>query len=227
MTNEYRGLIKELRVKKGISQLELANKLNISRASYIAVEQGKRDLTLSEAQKLADTFGVSLEEMESGIVADYAKYKEIILAFLRTSGEEDGKVPKTKLAKLLYLADFAWFYDQLKSMSGMRYRRIQFGPVPDSYFRALDELEEEGLIDVERKGDAILISENRGSARRRLITLNKEESGLIVKIAKKWHGKKTKEIVSFTHAQLPYTLCTPDEIIPYELITQEDPEHVY
>ncbi|MEK9157236.1 MAG: helix-turn-helix transcriptional regulator [Patescibacteria group bacterium] len=113
MTNEYRGLIKELRVKKGISQLELANKLNISRASYIAVEQGKRDLTLSEAQKLADTFGVSLEEMESGIVADYAKYKEMILAFLRTSGEEDGKVPKTKLAKLLYLADFAWFYDQL------------------------------------------------------------------------------------------------------------------
>jgi hypothetical protein len=57
--------------------------------------------------------------------------------------------------------------------------------------------------------------------------LSKEENGLIGEIAKKWKNKKTSEIVDFTHNQLPYKICSPDEIIPYALITQEDPEHVY
>ena len=53
---------------------------------------------------------------------------------LDLTDKNDGKVPKTKLAKLLYLADFAWYYDHLKSMSGMQYRKITFGPVPDTFF---------------------------------------------------------------------------------------------
>ena len=57
--------------------------------------------------------------------------------------------------------------------------------------------------------------------------LQKKEVELITKIAKKWEDKKTREIVNFTHNQLPYKVCSPDEIIPYELIIQEDPEYVY
>jgi hypothetical protein len=140
----------------------------------------------------------------------------------------DGKVPKTKLAKLVYLADFAWFYQNLESMSGMQYRRIHYGPVPDLYFRALDELEDEGKISRDNKGsDVILISENQGSKREELNKISKEEYKLIKKIAKKWRDKKTREIVNFTHSQLPFKLCEPDEIIPYELIIQEDAKYVY
>lgn len=47
------------------------------------------------------------------------------------------------------------------------------------------------------------------------------------KIVEKWKDKKTNEIVNFTHNQLPYALCRENEIIPYELITQEDPDLVY
>ncbi len=228
MINTYAKLIKTLRLERGFSQLALAQKLDIARASYIAIEQGKRELTLSEAQKLANILGVTLPEMEGGIVADYKKYKQMVLAYLRSAGSADGKIPKTKLAKLLYLADFAWFYEHLKSMSGMQYRKIQYGPVPDSYFRAIDELEEEGKITIDRsKDDIILISENRGSERQELNSLTKEERALIQNISKKWKDRRTKDIVNFTHQQLPYTLCATDEIIPYELITQEDPEHVY
>jgi len=137
-------------------------------------------------------------------------------------------VPKTKLAKLLYLADFSWFYEKMESMSGMQYRRIQYGPVPDLYFRALDELEEEGRINRDNKNsDVTLISENEGSKRSPLNKLNKQELDLIKKIAEKWKDKKTRDIVNFTHNQLPFKLCAPDEIIPYELIIQEDPKYVY
>ena len=172
MRQTYAKLIKDLREKGSFSQKEIADRLEIARTSYIAIEQGKRELTLSEAHKLADMFGIEMEDLETGIIPNYEKYKEMILAYLRVAGHNiDGKIPKTKLAKLLYLADFAWFYEHLESMSGMKYRKIEFGPVPDMYFRALAELEDEGLIFIERKGDAILIGESEAAKRNKLSSI--------------------------------------------------------
>lgn len=227
MSTKYAQFIKALRTKRGFSQSELAIKLGMSRPSYIAVEQGKRELSLSEAERLSAILGVSLREMESGISANYEKYKQMILAFLRM-GES---ITKTKLAKLVYLSDFAWFYGHRESMSGMQYRKIKYGPVPDAYFRAVDELEEEGKILIDRKNvdgkDMLLISESEGNRKQKLATISGDEVTLIKEIHKKWKDKKTAEIVNFTHNQLPYAICLDNEIIPYELITQEDPAHVY
>ncbi|MDO8668145.1 MAG: helix-turn-helix domain-containing protein [bacterium] len=229
MTKDYYKFIKELRTKKGLSQVEVAEKLGISRSSYISFEQGKIELNMSEATKLTDIFGVSLEEMKAGLKPNYAKYKQMILAYLRADNGMGGKITKTKLAKLLYLADFAWFYKNLESMSGMAYRRIQYGPVPDSYFRAVDELYEDGLIDLDctTKDGAFLISLARPGERDNLSELNVAEKKLIKDISAKWKDKRTQEIVKFTHDQLPYQICEDNEIIPYGLITQEDPDHVY
>ena len=227
MANEYYKLIKSLRLEKGLSQEEISQRLGLSRSSYIVFEKGKNELNLSQAAKIADILGITLEQVESGIKPNYEKYQQMILAYLREAVSGDGSVLKTKLAKMLYLADFAWFYEYLQSMSGMQYRRIKYGPVPDMYFRAIDELEESGKISINRKNDLILISENRGSSHQPLAELSKEELGLIKAIAKKWKDKKTGEIVDFTHNQVPYKICQPDEIIPYELITQQDPGYVY
>ena len=228
MSKEIFNTIKKLRLARGISQAEMAQKVGIARTSYLAVEQGKRELTLAEAAKIADVLGLSLEELEGGSVPNYAKYKEMILACLRVVAPTDGKVPKTKLAKLLYLADFAWFYEHLTSMSGMSYRKIQYGPVPVDYFRAVDELFEEGKINIENAADgAMLISETSAARRDRLSDLSVNEKNLIGKIGDKWKRARTQEIVEFTHQQLPYLVSRENEVIPYEVITQENPGHVY
>jgi len=152
----------------------------------------------------------------------------MILAVLQAvATHRDGRLPKTKLAKLVYLADFAWYYSRLESMSGMQYLRRAYGPVPDPYFRALGELEEDGKIKIDHAGEMLLVGLGRGTAQKKLNYLEADEKALIKKISEKWRGALTKEIVDFTHDQLPYKLCAPDEVIPYELITQEDPEHVY
>ena len=57
--------------------------------------------------------------------------------------------------------------------------------------------------------------------------MKEDEYSLMQKIAVKWQDKKTNEIVNFTHNQLPYFLCRDNELIPYELITQEDSDKVY
>lgn len=227
MSTKYASFIKSLRLQRHLSQSVLAEKLGLSRQSYMTVERGARELTLQEAEKLCELYGISIEELSNTVAPQYEKYKQMILAYLKSSVSGDGKVPKTKLAKLLYLADFAWYYDKLESMSGMQYLRRAYGPVPDPYFRALSELEEEGKITISCKKDAMLVSVGPGADRQKLELINNEEMELIKNISLKWKDKRTQEIVDFTHEQLPYKLCSPDEVIPYELITQEDPEYVY
>ena len=205
--------------------------IGVSRPTYTAIEAGKQKLDIEEAQKLAKFFGIGVDELLSGNIANIEKYKHMILSFLRMNLSGDGRIPKTKLAKLLYLSDFAWFYNHLESMSGMQYRKMDYGPVPDTFFRALDELEECGKIIVDHKitegKEMFLISESDSNKNEKIKTLSKEEGVLMKKIAEKWKDKKTQEIVNFTHNQLPYFLCREDELIPYELITQEDPNLVY
>lgn len=229
--NTYIQKIKELRTQKGLSQEQVAKAIGVSRPTYTAIEVGKQKLDLEEAQKLAKFFGIGVDELVSGNIPNIDKYKHMILSYLRMNLSKDGKVPKTKLAKLLYLADFAWFYEHLESMSGMQYRKMTYGPVPDNFFRALDELEESGKIIVDHKNidgkEMFLINESDSNKNEKIKTLSKDESILMKKIAEKWKNKSTNDIVNFTHNQLPYFLCREDELIPYELITQEDPDLVY
>ena len=224
MINKYAPFIKALRTKRGLSQAELAIKLGMSRPSYIAIEQGKRELTIGEFEKLPGILGVSREELEGGETPDYEKYKQMILAFLRMGG----RMTKTKLAKLLYFADFGWFYYHLESMSGMQYRKIQYGPVADTYFRLIDEMSDGGEVAIEQtEHGGMLLSQTRGGAKIPLSDLSKGEAGLIEKINEKWKGKRTADIVAFTHKQFPYLYAQDNEIVSYNLFTQENPDEIF
>jgi transcriptional regulator with XRE-family HTH domain len=224
MMNKYIESIKSLRQERGISQLEMSKKLDISRASYISIEQGKRDLSLTELEKISNILGVSFDELESGESPNYEKYKQMILAFLHQGKE----ITKTKLAKLLYFADFAWYYHNLKSMSGMQYRKIKYGPVTDAYFRLIDEMADCGEIIITPTDEgAMKISLSRAGTKTSLSSLNETEVNLIKKIEVKWKNKKTAEIVDFTHKQFPYLYAGENEIVSYQIFTQEDPDEIY
>ncbi len=66
MTNSLHKTIKELRLANNYSQDFIATKLSISRPTYMSVEKGERDLTIPEAQTLANIFGMSIEDLISG-----------------------------------------------------------------------------------------------------------------------------------------------------------------
>jgi putative transcriptional regulator len=51
----------ELRNERGWSQVDLANRLGVSRQSVIAIEKGKYDPSLPLAFKIAGLFGVAIE----------------------------------------------------------------------------------------------------------------------------------------------------------------------
>jgi transcriptional regulator with XRE-family HTH domain len=218
--------IKKLRTNNGYSQDYVAKKIGLGRNSYMAVEQGKRELCLGEVEALSKLYRISISDLVTNNKKKQQKYEQMLFTFLRAL-DGDKKVPKTKLAKLLYLSDFTWFYFHHESMSGLEYRKIEHGPVPDYYFRLLEELDGDGKIKIESKDRALLISETRVGEKVGDDLLSRDEKNLIKKISANWKDKSTKEIVDFAHSQIPYTFVDKGEIIPYELITQEEPEHVY
>ena len=222
------SIIADLRKQKGLTQQQVADELDMSRASYIALEKGVRELCITEAKKLADIFGIQASTFLGESMENFEKYKQMLFEFLRNDIAKTNKVPKTKLAKLLYLADFGWFYEHLESMSGMQYRKIQYGPVPDAYFRIIDDMYEQKKLNIQQTEEgAMLISQTRKGSHEPVDLLSGEEKKFIAKIAKRWKDKNTREIVDFTHNQMPYKLCEDGAYISYELITQEDPGYAY
>ena len=224
--------LKQIRAAFNYSQGQMAGILGVSRPTYAEIEKGTGEITLSSLEKLSEKIGVNIGSLVSSSInlteqedgQAIKKYKNMLLYILSCGADNDGKITKTKLAKLLYLVDFAWFYNYSEPMSGMKYRRLQYGPVPDQYFRVLEELVSDDQIKIAEK-DAKMISAIETIPPSNL--LSKKEISLIEKVCKKWQNKNTQEIVDFTHNQLPWQLCKENELIPYELIIQEDPEHVY
>jgi transcriptional regulator with XRE-family HTH domain len=235
MPDKHMSRIAQIRQLRGLAQNEVARELGISRPTYSQIESGVKDLTVAQAKSLANILNIGFNDVTgesdgflvfNDIGSNGKKYRQMILCSIKYGADSDGKITKTKLAKLVYLADFIWYYLKSSPMSGLAYKKMPQGPVPVDYFLALDELEEnDKLIAREIKGSSHLFSLVESDVTFSL--LSDDEVELITKICEGWKGKSTNEIVDFTHSQLPWLICRDNEIIPYVLITQEEPERVY
>jgi len=229
-----KDLITKLRKSNKLSQDELSKKIGISRPTLVSIEKGKRDITLGELKKISEIFDIpiqiildkdsSLEEKinsQSFTKQAFQKFQNLVLQCIKYGADEDGKITKTKLAKLVYLCDFASYYKFLNPISGFEYRKLAQGPVAIQFFDIIDENES---ICVESKGRSMMVSLNEQATKG---ILNKNEEAIIKSVCSKWKWKNTKEIVDFTHEQIPWKVCKDGEVIPYTLINSEAPENVY
>ena len=229
--------IEKLRKNKGYNQDEIANKLDIARQTYSKIESWKKEITLWIVVKLAEILGVEVWEIlwedfsvKEKKEIDWDKYKQIVRFCIENGTWWKFKITKTKLAKLCYLVDFAWYYKHLEPLTGLEYRKIQQWPVPDAFFLVIDEMLEKWKIklkietNIKNNYEMFLIENIWWISTPKL---NLEEKSFINKICEKWKYKNTKEIVDFTHNQLPWMICSDKKIIPYNLITQEDFDNVY
>ena len=213
--------IEKIRIARGITQEQVAGVLGVSRVTYISVTKGKRDLTTGELGKLSAYFNVPIAEFFDQ-PRNNEKFRQMYFYILRYFKEG---VTKTKLAKLLYIADFGFFYDSLTPMSGVRYVRREYGPVADIFFELTEDLYDKGKINIEPLDYALMITPTTAEQEDSLLSDSEKE--LLDKICAFWRDKRTSEIVNFTHEQKPWKACRDGEYIPYSLIIQEDPNHVY
>jgi len=213
--------IKKARLTRGLTQEQLANTLGVSRPTYINIESGDKDPTAKELEKLSIALNVSIAEFFDE-PRNNEKFKQMyfyILQFFKKG------IPKTKLAKLLYFADFRNYYEELNPMSGVRYIRREYGPVADIFFEMTDNMYDMGEIDIVKQDFALMIKSTTYQPQNDM--LSGAEKKRIKEICELWKDKRTEEIVKYTHEQKTWRACKDGEYIPYSLIIQENPDHVY
>ena len=212
--------IEKLRLENGLTQEEAGKIIGLSRATYNGVENGKRPVTVDELEKLGERYNVTMDYFY-GRPRKVLKFEQMYLYILN---HFKNGLPKTKLAKLLYLADFSNFYDELESMSGVSYIKRQYGPVADIFFETTDEFYDEGKVDIIPEEFTLRIKAIDNPKEYDL--LSGKDMDRMDKICEIWRDKRTAEIVDFTHKQKPWMACRDGEIMPYALIIQEDPDNV-
>lgn len=67
ITVELGKKIKQLRMKKGLSQEKFALEIGIDRTYFASVEAGKRNISICNIKKIADGLEISLSELFEGL----------------------------------------------------------------------------------------------------------------------------------------------------------------
>lgn len=162
--------IQQQRKKHNLTQEFLASKLKVSRPTYVQIEQGARDLTITEAKKLADVFGVSFEnflqgkespspkielakrampkkvkqEMRISVPQEKVeKFKEVLLYILERIGARPN-IGEGVVCKMMYFIDFDFYEKFEEQLMGAKYIKNHFGPTPVAFPEIVKQMEEDG-----------------------------------------------------------------------------------
>lgn len=169
------AFITHLRKKHELTQQYVAEKIGMSRPTYIQVERGERDLTVPEAKALANMFNLSLHdflnahEVENNISIDVIpakskikkekteirisipqekldKFKQILLYLLKKVGGKPN-IGMTAIYKLLYFIDFDYYEKHEEQLMGLKYIKNHFGPTPILFEKIIQEMMEDNQIE--------------------------------------------------------------------------------
>ena len=162
--------IRQQRTKRDMTQEYLASELGISRPTYLQIERGDRELTISEAKKLAALFDMSLEnfltkkepkrsvaiEKESVKKSENLqiriteknldKFKQVLLYVLNKVGGKPN-IGETVLHKLLYFIDFDYYEKFEENLMGATYIKNHHGPTSVELGEILKEMQRQGELE--------------------------------------------------------------------------------
>jgi len=218
--------IKELRKKFGMSQDELARRLNISRPTLINLEKGERPLKLNELDKIKEIFGVIKEhesEEKSDVRIDIPqkkldKFKQVLLYILEKVGGKPN-VGLTVLYKLLYFIDFDYYEKYEEQLMGLTYIKNHHGPTPKEFIKVIEEMKTKK--EIEEVKSLYFTYEQRKylpHITADLSQLNGRELEMIDSVLSRLSDKSAKELSEYSHADVPWITHEEGESISYESV---------
>lgn len=166
--------IQQQRSKHGLTQEYMASELGVSRPTYMQIERGRRELTITEAKKLAAVFGMSLDHfmnekeehlprisIEKGRKKAMTKKEKIRISVPQEKAEKFkqtllyilwkicGKpnIGQTVLYKLLYFIDFDYYEKYEEQLIGAKYIKNTYGPTPILFAKIIEQLESEEKLE--------------------------------------------------------------------------------
>ncbi|MDO8555420.1 MAG: DUF4065 domain-containing protein [bacterium] len=243
--------ILEQRKKRELTQEFLASKIGVSRPTYAQIEQGERDLTITEARKLSDIFGMSFKDLLSGNAkeievyteeeetkktvepemriimprANVKKFKEVLLYLLEKVGARPN-IGETAIYKLLYFIDFDYYEKFEEQLIGAKYIKNHFGPTPVEFKKLTDQMMERG--EIEKIKSRYFQHEQKKYLPRRtadLKILSAQEIQHIDEVLARLAWKNAAELSDYSHSDTPWRVHKMGEEISYETVFYRDDDH--
>ena len=239
--------ITELRKMKGLSQQDLAKSVKISRPSLAQIELGNRTVDVLELQRLSMVLGFSLDdfvskdfevspEMENKAEAkskqvmervsvpslQVNKFKNVLLYILeRCAGKPN--VGETVLYKLLYFSDFNYYELYEEHLTGAKYRKLPYGPVPQKLDSIIGQMMEHGQIQ-RIKTEYFYKIQTRyiPLAKSNLTELKASEKEVIDRVIEQLSDWSPAAISNYSHKDIPWLASKEGEEINYELAFYRD-----
>lgn len=153
--------------------------------------------------------------------------KDLALAILATSGSAS-PVGKTRLLKLLYLADIENFRERRRTMTGFDWKFYLYGPWAHEYDVLLNEMESEGTI-----GRQVWSSDQREGEHIRglrsvsflLLGIDLAVAGRIRQIVENWAERPLGELLDYVYfGTEPMEGAEKGERLSFETVPREAPE---
>ncbi len=243
--------IQKMRKKNNLTQEFLASKLGISRPTYMQIEQGARDLTITEAKKLAEIFNVSFDDFIEGKEGPMPKIKiEKPAAAKKTKQEMRISVPQKNVKKLketflyilekigalpnigeavickiLYFIDFDYYEKYEEQIIGAVYIKNRHGPTPAAFTEIVQQMERDGdLTQVVKK--YFQYDQKKYLPRRRadLSIFSAREKELIDAEIERFRDFNAVKIKEYSHKDVPWIGGKDLQPISYEAVFYRTPE---
>lgn len=240
---ELGNRIMTIRKAKNLSQQELATLIGISRPSLAQIELGNRKIAIIELMNLSLNLRFSIdkilskdfefnedeiefnekrprsEEEERISISDLKipKFRNILLYILEKCAGK-ANVGETVLYKLLYFSDFNYYEIYEDHLTGARYKKLPYGPVPQKINSVLDKMIEIG--ELQR-----IKTEFHGYPQTRYIPLTKpdltgikaSEIEVIDHVINQLSDYYATAISDYSHKDIPWMATEDGKYIDYEL----------
>lgn len=239
--------ITELRKIKGLSQEDLAGRINVSRSSLAQIELGNRSVNILELQQLSMELGFSLDdfmskdfeirqeindenEQSTNIIEERIavpvlkidKFKNVLLYILEKCAGKPN-VGETVLYKLLYFSDFNYYELYEEHLTGAKYKKLPYGPVPQKLNVIINQMIEGGTLKRVK-------TEYHGYPQTRYLPLEKadlkelkaSETEILDRVIEQMSDWSAAAISNYSHKDLPWLASKEGEEINYELAFYRD-----
>jgi transcriptional regulator with XRE-family HTH domain len=244
--------ILEQRKKHNLTQDFLASKIGVSRPTYVQIEQGARDLTITEARTLADIFGIVFDNFVQGkdtsakieVKKDIKeikeerqemrisipqknleKFKEVLLYVLSKVGSKPN-VGEVVVYKLLYFIDFDFYEKFEEQLIGATYIKNHYGPTPVEFKIVIDDMIKNGEI-VKIEGKYFNYPQRKYlPVREPDLTKLKDARELhhIDEVIARLGDKNATELSEYSHEDTPWLIAKENQPLDYEAVFYRTPK---
>ena len=231
-----------LRKQKQMTQEDIAGVLAIPRSSVAQLESGKRNLSVEELIILSQELHFSMNEflskdyhLESDVhtvkeekeeyaserisvpKTNLAKFKNILIYILEQCAGKPN-IGETVLYKLLYFSDFNYYELYENHLTGARYKKLDYGPVPQKIDIVLEQLiENNQLKRIRTKYHGYTQSRFIPLVKADLKTFSAAEKEVIDNVIQGMSDWSAAAISEYSHNDMPWKATNFGKDINYEL----------